>query len=128
MNNYDILFDAENGVATIKYHEVAFYRTLLNSIKGFLELKIPECTRLVVDFNEVKFLFAGYRQLINYRHGLKTLLPKKTLSRIAIIHSPEPSWSKPLCASSPLLETDFAEISMCCFPAGHNKQAYQWIR
>ncbi len=128
MENFNILFDAKDGVVTIRYHNVTYYKTLLGSIRKLLDLKIPECTRIVLDFREVKFLFIAYHQFINFRHALSLLLPKKVLSKIAVINSPEAWWSLPICATSPILEKDFREFDMRCFKADEKYQAYQWIK
>ena len=127
MNNYRIQYDIRNNVATLGFTGTVSYRTLLGSLSELSALRLSECVDIVLDFSEVKNFFIRYRQIINFRHALKTLLPNEAASKIAIVNAPESLWSGAICSSTPLIESDYKKFDLRCFGTDQKSAAYRWL-
>lgn len=122
MGNFKIQFDAKKNVITLKYYGTVKYKTLLKSLRDLLTVYRPKDVHIVLDFSEIKSLGVSYRQITNFRDGLKVLFPRKTVGKISIINC---SYSDVICCTTPTIETEFIGHDLRCFESHKKPEAYQ---
>ncbi len=127
MSSYDILFDSENVTITIKYVQSVSYRTLLKSLNELYNISMLDRVGLILDFSELQTLRVGYQQIINFRQGLKTLLLRNKVNRIAIINPAELSLLDVVCSTAQNVENDFLSYPCSCFTVENTAEAYQLL-
>lgn len=127
MDNFKMQLNSEKNRITVKYSGQVHYRTLLKILEELLDISMMERVHVILDFSEVQTMLLGYRQIINFRLGLSTLLPKKTVSKIAVINPPKTSLINTICSSVPLIENDIAKHDLRCFGIDRKVEAYQWL-
>jgi len=126
MEHFKMNFDTKKCIITVRYYNVTYYKTLLESLSELLTLKIRKRVRIVLDFSEVKSFLINYCQINNFRKSLKALLNVKA-SRIAIINAPEASWGDIVCIPAPPIENDYFKFDMRSFGAQQKSEAYRWV-
>lgn len=127
MGNFKIHLDAKKNIITINYYDTANYRTLLKSLEDLSTQYIPRDVRIVFDFSEVQSMLISYRQISNFRQGLTSIFPHRTVSKIAIINAPHDSWGGMICSSQPIVNNDFCEFDMRCYGQHQKTEAFQWV-
>ncbi len=125
MGNFKIELDANKNVITLKFYGTVKYKTLLKSLRDLLTVYRPKDVHIVLDFSEIKSLGVSYRQITNFRDGLKVLFPKKTVGKISIINCLKNSYGDVICSTTPTIETEFIGLDLRCFESHKKTEAYQ---
>jgi hypothetical protein len=125
MGNFKIELDANKNVITLKFYGTVKYKTLLKSLRDLLTVYRPKDVHIVLDFSEIKSLGVSYRQITNFRDGLKVLFPKKTVGKISIINCLKNSYGDVICCTTPTMETEFIGHDLRCFESHKKTEAYQ---
>lgn len=127
MDYFKMDFDTKKCIITVRYYNVTYYRTLLESLSELLTLKIRKRVRIVLDFSEVKSFLINYCQITKFRKSLKAFLNVKA-SRIAIINAPKASWGDIGCSPTPHIENDLLIFDLHGFRANQKSEAYRWVQ
>lgn len=103
------------------------YRTLMNSLDELRAISMMDRIGLILDFSKVQIFRVGYQQMINFRQGLKSLLPSKKVNRIAIINPHQRSILNAVCSSASIVENDFLNSHYSCFTVEKQAEAYHLL-